>query len=309
MDGGGVKAGFGATGEMSLKASVIVPTRNRPIPLEETLISLLAQNVAVDQCEIVVVDDGSEPPARVLEGVRVVRHDVSRGPNAARNTGLKETSEALVIFIDDDVEMPQGWLSSLLDATRHHTSAACFGGPIRLRAEGPTRVCSDCPTGETELDLEGGERETDHDMYSCNMMIRRSAVSAIGDFSEAQPIYFDEIEWQHRLREAGRSTVYVPDAWLWHKRTHRDMRVRNRIRRQFRAGYGRANFCASKGQSLEIPARLAGVPGLLLHSVRRRCAWGVLATAGELGALWWACKHRFGRPEVAAHAPSSPGAV
>ena len=45
-----------------MKISVIIPTHNRLDKLTELIASLRCQNLVADQYEIVVVDDGSEPP-------------------------------------------------------------------------------------------------------------------------------------------------------------------------------------------------------------------------------------------------------
>jgi glycosyltransferase involved in cell wall biosynthesis len=44
--------------------SVVVPTRNGPGQLAECLASLAAQDYPADRFEVVVVDDGSDPPIR-----------------------------------------------------------------------------------------------------------------------------------------------------------------------------------------------------------------------------------------------------
>ncbi|MEJ2861270.1 glycosyltransferase [Actinomycetospora flava] len=95
--------------------SVVVPVRDRPRELARLLGALSGSGVG----EIVVVDDGSADPAATERaaaagGARVVRHDVSRGPAAARNTGAAASSGALVAFLDSDVAPEPGWLDPLL---------------------------------------------------------------------------------------------------------------------------------------------------------------------------------------------------
>ncbi len=56
--------------------------------------------------EVLVVDDGSTdgtPDAvRAYDKVQYLRHDVNRGPAAARNTGLAAATGEYVAFLDDD---------------------------------------------------------------------------------------------------------------------------------------------------------------------------------------------------------------
>ncbi|MDD7941780.1 glycosyltransferase [Actinomycetospora lutea] len=95
--------------------SVVVPVRDRPAELARLLAAVVDSGVG----EVVVVDDGSADPAATARvaasaGARVVRHDVSRGPAAARNTGAAASTGALVAFLDSDVVPEPGWLAPLL---------------------------------------------------------------------------------------------------------------------------------------------------------------------------------------------------
>ena len=102
--------------------SVVVPTRNRARYLRTSLGSLMRQSL--DQpFEVVVVDDASsdETPRLAAElGVLLVRHDSPEGPNAARNAGIRAASGELIVFVDDDVEAPDGWLAALAEGARRH---------------------------------------------------------------------------------------------------------------------------------------------------------------------------------------------
>ena len=69
--------------------------------------------------KVVLVDDSSEPPlvpGGIFEGLhlRVLRHEVSRGPAVARNTGLWETETPYVAFTDNDVEVTSDWMEALV---------------------------------------------------------------------------------------------------------------------------------------------------------------------------------------------------
>lgn len=93
--------------------TVVVPVRDRPGPLARLLEAL------PPECPVVVVDDGSRDAgcrqAAEATGARVVRHRESRGPAAARNTGLARVRTRLVAFVDSDVVPRPGWLGPLLD--------------------------------------------------------------------------------------------------------------------------------------------------------------------------------------------------
>jgi len=89
--------------------SVIIPTYNRANMIGQTLDSVLnQQDIARDDLEIIVVDDGSTDDSdRVLSeyershGVRVVRQ-INRGEGAARNSGLQFATGEYVANLDSD---------------------------------------------------------------------------------------------------------------------------------------------------------------------------------------------------------------
>jgi hypothetical protein len=85
-----------------LTLSIIVPTHNRPDLLPRAVDSALSQDFA--DLEVLVVDDGSDPPARLPAHpkLRTLRHERSRGGAAARNTGTRAAAGRFVCYLDDD---------------------------------------------------------------------------------------------------------------------------------------------------------------------------------------------------------------
>jgi hypothetical protein len=85
--------------------SVIIPSHNRPLLLQEALSSVLAQTI--QPAEIIIVDDASAPPVSLpasRDGVtlRLLRHEQSRGGAAAKSTGAQAARGELIAFLDDD---------------------------------------------------------------------------------------------------------------------------------------------------------------------------------------------------------------
>ncbi len=86
--------------------SVIIPTRNRPDDLLSAIGSVISQTYP--NIEIIVVNDGGEEVANLLESVKgtipitYVKHPTRRGPGAARNTGIKKARGKYLAYLDDD---------------------------------------------------------------------------------------------------------------------------------------------------------------------------------------------------------------
>ncbi|PZS06483.1 MAG: glycosyltransferase family 2 protein, partial [Chloroflexi bacterium] len=88
--------------------SVVIPTCNRAELLEATLHSLAEQSIAIDQYEVLVIDDGSvdETPEicrRFHSRLQLRYHRVPKvGISAAKNLGIFASRGAVLLFFDDD---------------------------------------------------------------------------------------------------------------------------------------------------------------------------------------------------------------
>ncbi|PRY41238.1 mycofactocin system glycosyltransferase [Geodermatophilus tzadiensis] len=96
--------------------TVVVPVRDRADGVARLLAALRADPVTAG-VRVLVVDDGSADPAALAAaatGAEVLRHERSRGPAAARDTGLRAATTAAVAFLDSDCVPEPGWLAALL---------------------------------------------------------------------------------------------------------------------------------------------------------------------------------------------------
>ena len=115
------------------RVAVVVPCHNDGATLPETLASVRGQ-----ECELVVVDDGSTD-ARTLAaldearaaGVRVIRQ-AQRGVAAARMTGVHATTAPYVFPLDADDRAAAGALAALADALDANPDAAVAWGDVEL---------------------------------------------------------------------------------------------------------------------------------------------------------------------------------
>ena len=276
--------------------TVAVPTHDRAHRLHACLASLVALDYPRDRYEIVVVDDGSRDETAAVVGAFVARTSAPRvsyhrqehrGLNTARNLALRHAAGDPICLVDDDEEVPGGWLSALVAGCARHPEAGCVGGPMRLRLDGPApRRCGREPLGESELDLGPQPVATDY-VWGGNMAIRRAAVTRIGGFREDLVLLGGtETEWQERLRSAGGVVMYVPDAWLWHVRTADELRLRRLLLRHFARGRGQAINAARTGRRTYTGSRLVRSLGAALaHAAVARCSVGLIDAARHGGRL------------------------
>jgi glycosyltransferase involved in cell wall biosynthesis len=272
------------------QASVIVPTRGRPGYLRVTLESLAAQDLHGGAYEVVVVDDGPSAETRAVAEqaagpVRYVEREGAPGLNSARNTGIAAAGSDLIVFVDDDVEAPAGWLRELVEGRRRHPYALCFGGPIELRLEGSRLpMCGREPPPLTTL--EGGPEDRDIELvWGANMALDRRALEIAGMFEPGVPYGFDEDMWERRLRAKGGRIVYLARAGLVHRRDRTDARLRPLLRESYRRGRALRRYVQHRGDAPSLTWELRVLAGCIFHVFRYRCGNGILLAAHSAGRL------------------------
>lgn len=114
--------------------SVIIPTFDRPGPLNRALRSLTRQEYT--DVEVIVVDDGGSLPARpVVDSwsaslpVRLIETS-HFGVSAARNTGLAAAGGEFVAFLDDDDVVLPRHLRAAHTVLARGTADAVYGGAL-----------------------------------------------------------------------------------------------------------------------------------------------------------------------------------
>jgi len=95
-----------------VKISVIVPTYNEEDVIRECLESLSKQTYT--NLEIIVVDDGStDGTLSNIGGVKLLKQE-HKGPGAARNLGVKESSGEILVFVDADMVFKEDFIEKLI---------------------------------------------------------------------------------------------------------------------------------------------------------------------------------------------------
>ena len=117
--------------------SIIIPVYNRPDELDDLLSSLCKQTYV--HFEVIVVEDGSEIPAKEIVGRYQGRLDLhyyvisNSGPGMARNHGARQARGEYLLILDSDVVLPSTWLEHIHDSLNHYPVDA-FGGPDKAHA-------------------------------------------------------------------------------------------------------------------------------------------------------------------------------
>jgi len=215
------------------RVSVVVCSYNGHKLIRETVEHL--QKLNYPDYEVIVVDDGSNPPlAPVLEGLefRLIRTE-NGGLSSARNVGMQAATGEIISYIDDDAYPDPDWLRYLV-WTFLTTDCAAAGGP-NLPPPGDGTI-ADCvaraPGGPLHVLLT--DTIAEH-IPGCNTSVRKSALEAIGGFDPIFRVAGDDVDMNWRIQAAGGYIGFSPAAVVWH---HRRNSVKTFWKQQ--KGYGKA---------------------------------------------------------------------
>jgi len=178
--------------------SVVMPVFNGEPFIAEAIESVLAQSRPAS--ELIVVDDGStDGSAAEVERfgeVKLIRTE-NRGPAAARNTGVAESSGDLITFLDADDLMKPDRLE--------RQAAALEGDPSAGFALGRGDVVME-PGVEPPAWLEEEKRA----YMQMSLFTTKDAFERVGPFDEELRLG-DDTDWLFRAFEAGLRPALVPE--------------------------------------------------------------------------------------------------
>ncbi|GGK59699.1 mycofactocin biosynthesis glycosyltransferase MftF [Streptomyces flaveus] len=197
--------------------TVVVPVFGRPTELHRCLASLRG-------LPVVVVDDGSPDPDPVrvtaeTHGARLVRHEVNRGPAAARNTGLALVDTPLVAFVDSDCRPDNGWLDVLVPSFDDPKVAAVAPRIVPDVPSPPTGLLARYEAARSALDL-GQEQDLVRPgarvgfVPTATLVVRRDVLREVV-FDEDLRLG-EDVDFVWRLHDRGLHVRYQPRARVAH---------------------------------------------------------------------------------------------
>ncbi|MGI8329441.1 mycofactocin biosynthesis glycosyltransferase MftF [Actinomadura scrupuli] len=195
--------------------TVVVPAFGRVDELERCL-------AALKGLPVIVVDDGSPDPGPLrrmarAHGTRLVRHEVNRGPAAARNTGLRLADTPFVAFVDSDCRPVEGWLDVLIPYFDDPRVAAV--APRIVPGAGSSRLLARYEAARSALDM--GFRpalvrpRAKLGFVPTATLVVRAAVLRDITFDEEMRLG-EDVDFVWRLADRGMHVRYQPEAQVEH---------------------------------------------------------------------------------------------
>ncbi len=196
--------------------SVILISRNQEWNIARLVESVLRERDLLGSMDIILVDSASndqtiEIAARYPITVYKLNPDQRLSAAAGRYVGYNHTSGDLVLFLDGDMELCQGWLTQALKVIRSQPEVAVVCGQVVDRPKDYTPQENECThdamrnSGGATCVLHGGGAS----------LYRRSVLDKVGTFNPW--LYSDEEpELCLRIRHAGYQILRLPRTIAFH---------------------------------------------------------------------------------------------
>ncbi len=251
--------------------SYVMPTRDRPSELNQTLARIGTLDHLGERAEVVVVDNASSRPLRcprVLSNavpVRVIRLNENRSA-AARNVGVSEARGDWIVMLDDD-SYPlnaRGILDTIASAS---PDTAAIGAEIFL---GGGAYSTNIDTRATPHEA-GGLPEV---ITGCGAIIRRDRFIAVGGYDASFDYYAEEYDLCAKLILRGWRIGFDRRFQIVHEKVQSNRNFGRILRRLVRNNATVAMRYAPREQ---LRQELTTIATRYLHIARSR---GVLAGYG-----------------------------
>ncbi len=200
----------------SASVSIVVPVFNGGSTIASCLDSLLDLNFPPDRFEIVVVDNASTDDTLDIlanyEGKVRLLSETTRGPAAARNTGVRQATGDIIAFTDADCTVDRDWLEHLTKPL-NEDDIGIVGGEILSRRPS---------TGIEQFD----ETIHNHRMaievfrppyaITMNWASPRQLLLDVDLFDESF-VRCEDVDLSQRILQRGQRMVYQREAVVYHR--------------------------------------------------------------------------------------------
>lgn len=211
------------------QVSFIIVNFNGKQYLKKCLDSIRRQDYPKKKIEIMMVDNGSSDGSMSFVKnnypyVKVIRNSENNYCKA-NNMGVEAAAGEYVAFVNNDVILDKGWLSTLIKAMHGKKSIAAAGGKIyfldgRIQSAGQERTSDWHWKDIGSKEDEKGRYDRVKEMISLNgaaALYRKEVLREVGGFDEDLRMYYDEADMGLRLAKKKLKLFYIPKAIAHHK--------------------------------------------------------------------------------------------
>ena len=205
--------------------SVIIPTYSRPGPLRRCIATLASQTYPRQSFEVIVVDDGGDPPATkclqddvVLDLPIVLLRQPNRGAAAARSAGLAHARGPILAFLDDDCTAPPDSLAAIDRVFRTHPDTQVV--QVGIEHPEPENIYGRTWKFTLEETLKVNLDPTQYGRLTCGtlggVMVARREIFGDVAFDPTLSRSREDADLRYQLQARGLPVYYEPQIRVFH---------------------------------------------------------------------------------------------
>lgn len=203
--------------------SIVIPVFNQHDMTQECLTAVLDHT---QNCEIILVDNGSEPPIKPpfsgFTEIMVIRNEENKGFPVAVNQGIRAAKGDVIVLLNNDCIVTPGWAERLIGYLEEYAII----GPMTNYCAGKQQVS--LPTYQSieglnkeasaNAEANAGESEEVNWVIGFCMAFRKELYNELGEFDESLwPCSGEEIDFCLRARQAGHKVGIAHDVYVHHE--------------------------------------------------------------------------------------------
>lgn len=217
--------------EQPLVSIVSVQYGHSEITLE--MVKSLKQ-ITYPNIEIIIVDNGSPEgnPDIVKEKypeIIYIKSKENLGFAGGNNLGFQVVKGKYILMLNNDTEVDPNFLEPLVEKMENNPKIGIVSPKIRffhspdtlqyvgyepinpITQRGGSKGFGEKDLGQYEVDAEAAYG------HGAAMMIPMSVVKEVGLMADVFFLYYEELDWAHRIRNAGYKVFYVHNSLIYHK--------------------------------------------------------------------------------------------
>jgi GT2 family glycosyltransferase len=212
--------------------SIISINFNAPEVTAEMLHSLSL--VTYPNIEIIIVDNastkGNVDKLKVdFPEITLIKSTENLGFAGGNNLGIRKSKGDYILLLNNDTEVDPGFLEPLIAKFQsnpdigvvspkiyfHHTP-----NMIQFAGISPINKYTTRSTGWGFAKMDEGQFDEDKESYFAHgaaMLVPRKVIKEVGLMAEIYFLYYEEMDWGQRIRNAGYKIFYVHNSVIYHK--------------------------------------------------------------------------------------------
>ncbi len=192
------------------------------------------RKVTYPNVEIIIVDNASpnDDPAIIKQTypeIIFIQSEKNLGFPGGNDLGIRKATGKYIFLLNNDTEVEPDFLEPLVEKMENDKNIGIVSPKIKF-FEPPQllQYCGISPInlltirsfgiGSNEVDT--GQYEVDTEQayaHGAAMMLKREVIEKVGLMADIYFLYYEELDWCYRVRQAGYKIYYVHNSLVYHK--------------------------------------------------------------------------------------------